>query len=54
MTKPLTIDEVVSRVETWPDLSRDQQAWNEAKLWLGPNAVLSKLVWLAQRIKEKL
>jgi hypothetical protein len=38
----------------WPDLSKDQRAWELAKVALGKDAPLTELVQRAQRIKETL
>ncbi len=39
---------------TWPDLSKDQRAWELAKVALGADADLHALVSRAQEIKETL
>lgn len=36
----------------WPDLSKDQKAWELAKTALGPDAALSDVIRRAQEIKE--
>lgn len=38
----------------WPDLSKDQRAWELAKVALGPNASISDVAKRAQAIKETL
>jgi hypothetical protein len=38
----------------WPDLSKDNKAWELAKIALGPGADPSDLARRAQEIKEQL
>lgn len=42
------------RFTVWPDLSRDQKAWELAKAELGTDAHIHALVDRAVRIKESL
>jgi len=39
---------------TWPDLSKDQKAWELARQAAEPNEALSVTVARAQRVKEVL
>jgi hypothetical protein len=40
--------------QKWPDLSRDREAWEQAKRELGEGADLRDVAQLAQTIKENL
>ena len=39
---------------SWPDLTKDQRAWELAKIALGPKAPWEKVIARAQEIKESL